>query len=215
MSAEVRTARTAFTATTRDLSEGGAGLSSDRPLEEGEEVVLGLFLVVDDVESDTPALVGQGARRLEQPRSDDNRHNAGVRFEVITDDQRAWLRQVLVGDRQAGRQELKGFSVGSAGREDPLGHARAVERGADDAAGVAGPFAAGIEARQPTARGASTGLRRNRTGALVRVSAAMSSASGSRNAGSRAPIWRSPARSASATNGGNTAARSAGSRPGR
>ena len=56
MSAEVRTTRTVFTATTRDLSEGGAGLSADRPLEEGEEVVLGLFLVVDDVESDTPPL---------------------------------------------------------------------------------------------------------------------------------------------------------------
>ena len=54
MSAEVRTARTAFTATTRDLSEGGAGLSAERPLTEGEEVTLGLFLVLDDVESDTP-----------------------------------------------------------------------------------------------------------------------------------------------------------------
>ena len=47
MSAEVRTARTAFTATTRDLSEGGAGLSAERPLTEGEEVTLGLFLVLD------------------------------------------------------------------------------------------------------------------------------------------------------------------------
>ena len=95
MSAEVRTAQTAFTATTRDLSEGGAGLSSDRPLEEGEEVVLGLFLVVDDVESDTPPLWVK-ARVAWSAETDDNRHNAGVRFEVITDEQRAWLRQVLV-----------------------------------------------------------------------------------------------------------------------
>ena len=42
MSAEVRTARAVFTATTRDLSEGGAGLSADRPLEEGEDVTIGL-----------------------------------------------------------------------------------------------------------------------------------------------------------------------------
>src|SRR5215471_15733414 len=56
MSAEIRTARGAFTATTRDLSEGGAGLDPERPLEEGEEVALGLFLVVDDVESDVPPL---------------------------------------------------------------------------------------------------------------------------------------------------------------
>jgi c-di-GMP-binding flagellar brake protein YcgR len=94
MSAEVRTARTAFTATTRDLSEGGAGLDSDRPLEEGEEVVLGLFLVVDDVESDTPPLWVK-ARVAWSGETDDNRYNAGVRFEVITDDQRLWLRQVL------------------------------------------------------------------------------------------------------------------------
>jgi len=94
MSAEVRTARTAFTATTRDLSEGGAGLSSDRPLEEGEEVVLGLFLVVDDVESDTPPLWVK-ARVAWSAETDDNLYNAGVRFEVITDDQRTWLRQVL------------------------------------------------------------------------------------------------------------------------
>jgi Tfp pilus assembly protein PilZ len=94
MSAEVRTARTVFTATTRDLSEGGAGLSADRPFEEGEEVVLGLFLVVDDVESDTPPLWVK-ARVAWSAETDDNRYNAGVRFEVITDDQRAWLRQVL------------------------------------------------------------------------------------------------------------------------
>jgi c-di-GMP-binding flagellar brake protein YcgR len=94
MSAEVRTARTVFTATTRDLSEGGAGLSADRPFEEGEEVVLGLFLVVDDVESDTPPLWVK-ARVAWSAETDDNRYNAGVRFEVITEDQRAWLRQVL------------------------------------------------------------------------------------------------------------------------
>jgi hypothetical protein len=94
MSAEVRTTQTVFTATTRDLSEGGAGLSSDRPLGEGEEVVIGLFLVVDDVESDTPPLWVKG-RVAWSAESDDHRHNAGVRFEVITDAQRAWLRQVL------------------------------------------------------------------------------------------------------------------------
>jgi c-di-GMP-binding flagellar brake protein YcgR len=94
MSAEVRTSETAFTATTRDLSEGGAGLSSDRPLEEGQEVVIGLFLVVDDVESDTPPLWVK-ARVAWCAETDDSRYNAGVRFEVITNDQRAWLRQVL------------------------------------------------------------------------------------------------------------------------
>ncbi|HVZ87811.1 MAG TPA: PilZ domain-containing protein [Polyangia bacterium] len=94
MSAEVRTNQTVFTATTRDLSEGGAGLSADRPLTEGEQVVLGLFLVVDDVESDTPPLWVK-ARVAWSAESDDTRYNTGVRFEVITDEQRAWLRQIL------------------------------------------------------------------------------------------------------------------------
>ena len=94
MSAEVRTAQAAFTATTRDLSEGGAGLDAERPLGEGEEITLGLFLVLDGVESDTPPLWVK-ARVAWTAETDDKRYNAGVRFEVITDDQRKWLRQVL------------------------------------------------------------------------------------------------------------------------
>ncbi len=94
MSAEIRTQRSVFTATTRDLSEGGVGISADYPLEEGSEVVLGLFLVLDDVESDTPPLWVK-ARVAWAAETDDNRYNAGVRFEVITEDQRKWLRQVL------------------------------------------------------------------------------------------------------------------------
>ncbi|HVY39412.1 MAG TPA: PilZ domain-containing protein [Polyangia bacterium] len=94
MSAEVRTPRAVFTATTRDLSEGGVGLSAEYPLEEGSEVVLGLFLVLDDVESDTPPLWVK-ARVAWAAETDDNRFNAGVRFEVITEEQRKWLRQIL------------------------------------------------------------------------------------------------------------------------
>ena len=94
MSAEVRTKDSVFTTTTRDLSEGGAGLSSDHPLSEGQEIVLGLFLVIDDVESDTPPLWVKG-RVAWCAETDDNHYNAGVRFEVITEDQRTWLRQVL------------------------------------------------------------------------------------------------------------------------
>jgi c-di-GMP-binding flagellar brake protein YcgR len=94
MSAEIRTERSVFTATTRDLSEGGAGLDSDRALTEGEEIALGLFLVVDDVEADTPPLWVK-ARVAWVGESDDGRHTAGVRFEVITPEQTAWLKQIL------------------------------------------------------------------------------------------------------------------------
>ena len=94
MSAEIRTARSVFTATTRDLSEGGAGLDAERALEEGEEVALGLFLVLDDVETDTPPLWVK-ARVAWVGENDNGRHTAGVRFEVITAEQTAWLRQIL------------------------------------------------------------------------------------------------------------------------
>ena len=103
MSAEVRTARAVFTATTRDLSEGGAGLNCDRPLDEGEEVTIGLFLVLDDVEADTPPLWVKGRVAWARP-GQDHAHAAGVSFEVITEEQRTWLRQVLreIGGGPAG-----------------------------------------------------------------------------------------------------------------
>jgi c-di-GMP-binding flagellar brake protein YcgR len=94
MSAEIRTERSVFTATTRDLSEGGAGLDAERALQEGEEVALGLFLVLDDVETDTPPLWVK-ARVAWTGETDRGHHTAGVRFEVITPEQQAWLRQIL------------------------------------------------------------------------------------------------------------------------
>lgn len=94
MSAEIRTERSVFTATTRDLSEGGAGLDSERALTEGEEIALGLFLVLDDVETDTPPLWVK-ARVAWIGETDEGRHSAGVRFEVITPEQTAWLKQIL------------------------------------------------------------------------------------------------------------------------
>jgi c-di-GMP-binding flagellar brake protein YcgR len=94
MSAEIRSERGVFTATTRDLSEGGAGIEADRALAEGEELTVGLFLVLDDVETDTPPLWVK-ARVAWVGETDAGRHTAGVRFAVITDEQRAWLRGVL------------------------------------------------------------------------------------------------------------------------
>jgi Tfp pilus assembly protein PilZ len=94
MSAEVRTAKSVFTATTRDLSEGGAGLNCDRALDEGEEITVGLFLVLDDVEADTPPLWVKARVMWARP-GEGNAHAAGVRFEVITEEQRGWLRNVL------------------------------------------------------------------------------------------------------------------------
>jgi c-di-GMP-binding flagellar brake protein YcgR len=96
MSAEIRTERAVFTAVTRDLSEGGAGLLTDRAITDGEEIALGLFLVVDDVEEHIPPL-WVGARVMWSAESDhgEHPHSAGVRFQVISDEQKQWLRQIL------------------------------------------------------------------------------------------------------------------------
>ena len=96
MSAEIRTERASFTAVTRDLSEGGAGLLTSRGLTEGEEIALGLFLVVDDVEEHIPPLWVK-ARVVWATENDhgEHSHSAGVRFQVITDEQKQWLRQIL------------------------------------------------------------------------------------------------------------------------
>ena len=101
-------------------------------------------------------------------------------------------------------------------REDALGDARAVERGADDAARVSRAFAARDRGPPATATPASPRSRSKRTGALVRVSAATSTASGNRKPGIRAPM-RAQARRAAPRR--RTAAaparRSAGASPGR
>ena len=98
MSAEVRTARTVFTATTRDLSAGGAGIISDRALTEGQEIALGLFLVVDDVEEQLPPLWVKGHVVWTSDGETSpvrTQYVAGVRFNSVTDDQKRWLGKVL------------------------------------------------------------------------------------------------------------------------
>lgn len=94
MSAEIRTARTVFTATTHDLSEGGAGVLSDRALAEGEEIALGLFLVIDDVEEHLPPLWVKG-QVVWASELDSGKHMAGVRFSAISPEQKSWLGKVL------------------------------------------------------------------------------------------------------------------------
>src|SRR4051812_1491388 len=94
MSAEVKTVAGTLTATTRDISEGGIGLETDRAIKEGELLTVGLFLVVDDVEEERAPPLWVKARVVWQGESDHGGFNAGLRFEVISPEQRAWLRNV-------------------------------------------------------------------------------------------------------------------------
>jgi c-di-GMP-binding flagellar brake protein YcgR len=85
----------AFTAVTRNLSVGGAALECERPLREGQQLRLALFLVVEGVEDErTPPLVVV-ARVMWTGEGDDGSHTAGVRFENITPAQSEWLSRFL------------------------------------------------------------------------------------------------------------------------
>ena len=99
LSAEIRRAQGVFTATTKDLSEGGAALACERPVADGEELQLSLFLVEDGVEDErAPPLVVK-ARVAWTAEGDDGAHLAGGQFTQITPAQTAWLKNFLDATR--------------------------------------------------------------------------------------------------------------------
>ena len=87
------------TATTKDLSQGGACLESAYAVEDGADLAIALFVVVDDVEeASLPPLrlrasVQWTAQNEEAPV--DARHIAGVKFAELTAAQAAWLKRFL------------------------------------------------------------------------------------------------------------------------
>jgi c-di-GMP-binding flagellar brake protein YcgR len=96
LSAEVDTFKDRFTAATRDLSVGGAGLDLDRPLREGAQLSLSLFVVLDDVEDEQTAPLTVRARVAWCAESDEEgRYAAGVRFDDMMPQQRDWLARFL------------------------------------------------------------------------------------------------------------------------
>lgn len=95
LGADVQAASDSFTAYTRDLSVGGAALVCERPLHEGDQVRLSLFVVYDGVEDErTPPLVS-GARVQWAAETDDGSHTAGVRFEGMSQAQTDWLARII------------------------------------------------------------------------------------------------------------------------
>jgi hypothetical protein len=99
LSAEVTAGERSFTATTRDVSEGGACLESAYPLPEAADVEVALFVVVDGIEdANTPPLriratVQWAADNDEAPA--DSRHIGGLKFADMSDAQRQWLAGVV------------------------------------------------------------------------------------------------------------------------
>jgi PilZ domain len=95
MSAEVHLGDVVLTAMTRDLSEGGCGMELKQALKENAEATLGLFLVIDDVEEERLPPLWVKGRVVWTAEQDDGRCTAGIRFEVITSEQKAWVRSVI------------------------------------------------------------------------------------------------------------------------
>src|SRR5262249_4705477 len=96
LSAEVDTFKDRFTAATRDLSLGGAGLDLDRPLKEGAAVAVALFLVIDQVEDEQTKPLSVRAKVAWCAEADEEgRWTAGVRFEDLLPQQADWLSQFL------------------------------------------------------------------------------------------------------------------------
>ncbi len=95
LSAEIQREDGTFTATTKNLSVGGAALECERPVRDGETLRMSLFLVVDGVEDpQTPPLV-VGAEVVWTAEGDDGSHIAGVRFTRISPAQAQWLQRFL------------------------------------------------------------------------------------------------------------------------
>ena len=96
MSAEVHHGGRIFTATTRDLSTGGMCLESNRLLPEGEGVLVGLFLVVDDVEdASQPPLEIRGKVAWTAPGEEGRTGTMGIRFEGVSSTQMVGLSRLL------------------------------------------------------------------------------------------------------------------------
>lgn len=101
LSAEIQVDRLRLTGTTRNLSLGGVCVEVDRPLEEGRQVKLTLFVVEEDVET-------EGARGLELTGSvqwtaeADRGYAVGLKFGVLTPVQQSQLGNAMKAIGESG-----------------------------------------------------------------------------------------------------------------
>jgi hypothetical protein len=95
LGAEIETSADTFTAYTKDLSATGAALVCERPVHDGEQVRIALFLVYDGVEDErTPPLL-TAAKVQWVAEGDDGSHTAGIYFEGMTPAQTEWLTRIV------------------------------------------------------------------------------------------------------------------------
>lgn len=95
LGAEIETGSDTFTAYTKDLSVTGAALVCERPVHDGEQLRIALFIVYDGVEDErTPPLI-TSAKVQWAVEADDGSHTAGIVFEGMTPAQSEWLGRIL------------------------------------------------------------------------------------------------------------------------
>jgi hypothetical protein len=86
-------------AVTRDLSVGGTCVESAYALEDGSEIGVALFVVVDGVEEATlPALKVRATVQWTAQNDEtaiEVRHIAGLKFSALTEAQAAWIKKFV------------------------------------------------------------------------------------------------------------------------
>ena len=80
------------------MSLGGCLLESTRPIPEGADVRLALYITVDGIREDLPPLVAGGSIRWTAEATDDYGdlvYLSGVQFVGLSPDQSRWLATVM------------------------------------------------------------------------------------------------------------------------
>lgn len=95
LAAEVTTGERTFTATTRNLSDGGCCLESHYPMAEGSEIALDLFVVHEGVEDERMPPLSTKATIQWAAETDEGGMAAGVKFVGLTEAQQKWLSAFL------------------------------------------------------------------------------------------------------------------------
>ncbi len=95
VSAEVYTPSAVLTAFTRNLSDTGVCLDMDNGLEEGSTVGVSLFLTADGIEDPDIEPLNLKAQIIWCAERDESGYAAGARFQDLTPEHRATLKQYL------------------------------------------------------------------------------------------------------------------------
>jgi len=93
--AEIQAGEKMITAMTKNLSLGGVALVLDRALLEGINVLVTLFVVLDDVEDSATEPFEIGARVAWCRRMGPETYEVGLAFEAMSPQRQAFLRRYL------------------------------------------------------------------------------------------------------------------------